>query len=157
MYFRAAEGLCLPEGAVGGNGVLGETCWLDPEQPWLPPSCGDGLVCVDTVTRDGEIVEPGLCTMNCDPEKCCPDGWGCAAVTPVFAQCREGAFDSVGFECATKSVETTPTRGNGGGCQQHRYAYRSSWLSFFVFLLGGVVRRRRLGLLQPTVRDGAPR
>ena len=64
----------------------------------------------------------------------------------MFAQCREGASDSVDFECATKSVETTPTRGNDGGCQQRMHAYRSSWLSFFVFLLSGVVRRRRLSL-----------
>ncbi len=132
-----------------GDGVVGDSCWVDPEQPWLDPSCGNGLICVDFLVVDGVVQDRGICTKNCDAEECCPAGWACAAVTPIFAQCRPGVDDSEGFECTqpveepadgTGGVETGG--GDSGGCTTNKQGLPSSslWLSIFGLW---IVRLRR--------------
>ncbi|MCA9540850.1 MAG: matrixin family metalloprotease, partial [Myxococcales bacterium] len=82
-----------------GSRALGDPCWVNPEAPFSRPSCGDDLVCTDYVIEDQVVVEKGFCTANCSPDDCCPEGWGCAELTPVFGQCRPDVEDSPRFRC----------------------------------------------------------
>ncbi|MBU1430683.1 matrixin family metalloprotease [Myxococcota bacterium] len=78
---------------------VGEPCWIDPEEDWREPSCGGGLLCVEYQMGSDGPTERGYCTKTCTADDCCPDGWGCLEVTPVFGQCQDGASDSPGFAC----------------------------------------------------------
>ncbi len=90
---------------------IGQDCWVNPEAPWERPICGGDLVCVGYRLDENQmVVERGTCTQNCTAEDCCPTGWGCLEVTPVFGQCGEGVDDSAGFEC----TGTRPDPGTGG-------------------------------------------
>ncbi len=129
--------------------MIGDPCWVDPEQPWLEPVCGNDLVCVDFVLVDGVVEERGICTMNCDQMRCCPSGWACAAVTPIFAQCRPGELDSDGFECALldpesnhDQAEESESSGDSGGCQANQFKSKGISLLMMAFLLLATYRRR---------------
>lgn len=101
-----------------GQRQMGDACWVNPEQPWMPPTCGDGLVCVEYVISGGMVVDPGYCTRNCSPDDCCPEGWGCLEVI-TFGQCAPNRQDTIGYECAGERppLETpeTPAAGADGG------------------------------------------
>ena len=44
---------------------------------------------------------------NCSVEDCCPVGWGCIELTPVFGQCQPDKADSPRFMCeAERPTET---------------------------------------------------
>lgn len=92
-----------------GEREVGDDCFVNPERPFDPPTCGEGLECVDYRILNQEVVEKGFCTRLCTPEDCCPSGWGCAEVTPAFAQCRPDIEDSPRFRC------TGGAGGAGGG------------------------------------------
>ncbi|MCK6574566.1 matrixin family metalloprotease [Myxococcota bacterium] len=100
--------------SAGDRGV-GEECWVNPERPWDPPSCGTTLVCVNYRIEEDMVVEKGFCTKNCDPTDCCPDGWGCAALTPVIGQCVQGRRDDDGFECGGSGAGGGGGEGGAGG------------------------------------------
>ncbi len=149
-----------------GNRKLGDQCWVNPEFPWEQPSCGAGLICVDFVQRNQEVVEPGTCSKNCTKDDCCPEGWGCAELTPVFAQCRQGETDSPSFACAgTRPPIDDPLDpvggsggsggaggagggvgvdegGDGGGCAAAGHALSPIWPAM-ALLLPILARRRR--------------
>lgn len=132
-----------------GDGVIGDPCWVDPEQPWLEPVCGNELICVDFRVVDGVVEERGICTMNCDEARCCPAGWACAAVTPIFAQCRPGNEDSVGFECASEgtganadTADESASSGGGGGCRTSQFKPTGISLLMLTVLLLATYRRR---------------
>lgn len=93
-----------------GDSQVGDPCFINPERPFDQPTCGNDLECVDARQVAQEWVEPGFCTKLCDPDDCCPDGWGCAEVTPVFAQCRPDVPDSPSFVCGAGGAG-----GEGGG------------------------------------------
>ncbi len=111
-----------------GQRDIGQDCWVNPEAPWQIPECGDQLICTGW-TRNSEtglIEEKGYCTKDCNAESCCPEGWGCAALTPLFGQCAEGLSDSRGLECDGERPDEsgrlpddpggdTPDGGVGGG------------------------------------------
>ena len=97
-----------------GQRDIGQDCWVNPEAPWRPPECGDGLICVGWhIGPDQMVDEKGICTKNCAVDDCCPEGWGCLEVTPIFGQCAEGEGDSSNFECMGPRPD--PGAGGAGG------------------------------------------
>lgn len=148
-----------------GERDVGDPCWVNPERPFDPPSCGDGMVCIDFQIVDQEIVERGTCTKNCSPDNCCPSGWGCLELTPVFAQCAEGRTDDPEWACNAAPEGGAGGDGAGGeggvigvggeggdgpnqdgggdsgGCTAQPGAPVSGWWA--LLLLGGLARRRR--------------
>lgn len=140
-----------------GDRQVGDECWINPERPFERPSCGEGLECVDFLIEEQMVVDPGFCTKQCDANDCCPSGWGCAEVTPVFAQCRPGLEDSPRFVCTgggeggaggggdtDGGVGGSGQDGGDGGCAVVPGQQRTSpWWA----LLGGILllgwRRRR--------------
>jgi uncharacterized protein (TIGR03382 family) len=83
-------------------------------------------VCVGAQTdpQTREVTDPGMCTINCNSENCCPDGWGCLGLLPTIGQCTEGVEDTGGLECAGErpdegdidnGVEEAPAGGEGAG------------------------------------------
>ena len=139
----------MPADTLCGDGVIGDPCWVDPEQPWLTPSCGGDLICVDYSVVDGVVQERGTCTKNCDANDCCPTGWACAAVTPGFAQCRPGSEDSEGFECSqprNPEPEDDPEESDSGdsGCTAAHQGSPFGTVPILFFLLCiGFFRRPR--------------
>ena len=95
---------------TAGERGIGDPCWQDPESPASDPSCGDQLRCTGT-NRDPntqELLDPGMCTTTCTEDRCCPEGWGCTAITPFLALCVEGALDDEGFLCIGDRPSITP-------------------------------------------------
>ena len=84
---------------------IGDQCWVNPEAPGADPSCGDDptLICVNTRYANGEITDPGLCTRACDPQNCCPDGWGCIGEIQSGV-CLRGVVDDPTPACAVEPV-----------------------------------------------------
>ena len=101
-----------------GNREMGDECWVNPEEPWQAPTCGNGLVCVDYVIENQRVTEKGYCTQNCDKQECCPSGWGCIELTPVFGQCQADASDSPRFECEGEVPTLDGGSGPGGSINQ---------------------------------------
>ena len=107
---------CQREPSAGAR-AIGDECWVNPEMPFEDPTCGDGLRCVgsrrDPTTQ--ELTDLGRCTISCTADTCCPQGWGCASVTPFLALCAEGVVDDEGFECmgARPEIERPSTEGAG--------------------------------------------
>lgn len=95
---------------TAGERGIGDPCWQNPELPFEDPTCGDNLRCSgsrrDSATQ--ELIDPGVCTSSCTTERCCPEGWGCAAVTPFLALCVETLVDDEGFECMGERPELSP-------------------------------------------------
>jgi hypothetical protein len=83
---------------------LGDPCWINPENPSARPSCVEGLICVQSKfdSAENRYVEPGICTKNCNPDDCCPIGWGCLGLTPLIAQCVFEKEDDPLSACATE-------------------------------------------------------
>jgi hypothetical protein len=86
--------------------------------PYEDPTCGEGLRCVgarrDPTTQ--ELTDIGRCTQSCTADQCCPQGWGCSAVTPFLALCAEGVSDDDGFECmGTRPEIERPSTDQEGG------------------------------------------
>ncbi len=144
---------------TAGDSQVGDECFVNPERPFERPTCGNGLECVDSVQMEQEWVEPGFCTKSCDPDDCCPSGWGCAEVTPVFAQCRPNTEDSPRFACAggppggdnDGGVDGDSGTGGGGdgdtgGCAAAPGSAPSGWpyglLVLGIMLVGFGSRRR---------------
>jgi hypothetical protein len=111
-----------------------------------------------------EVVEKGKCTKNCQPDDCCPEGYGCVELTPAFGQCKQGVSDSPTFVCTGEvpggetpdggppvgggdsgggGAASGGDGGGGGGCGQapaHRGFGALAVFSLAVLSLG---RRRR--------------
>ena len=135
---------------------MGDECWVNPERPWERPVCGDGLVCVEYVIENQRVIDKGYCTKNCDSGDCCPSGWGCVELTPVFGQCQQDKTDSPRFECEGEVPtldggvsgeggninQSGGDEGGCGGCQG-----TSGPASVLLLFLGGLglmfLRRRR--------------
>lgn len=98
-----------------GERAVGDDCWVNPEAPFANPVCGEGLICIDSQIVDQEVVERGTCTKNCDPDDCCPSGWGCLELTPVFAQCTQGRPDDPQWACNGGGEGGGDGEGGGGG------------------------------------------
>lgn len=139
-----------------GDSQLGDACFINPERPFDRPTCGNGLECVDAVQMGQEYIDPGFCTRECTEVNCCPDGWGCAEVTPVFAQCRPGVSDSPRFACAGGGEDNDAGAGadaggggggDGGGDGGCSAAPGARGWPFGLLLVGfallGLARRRR--------------
>ncbi len=106
---------CQKIPSAGERGI-GDECWQNPEDPFAEPSCGEDLRCSGS-RRDPntqELIEPGICTMSCNIDSCCPQGWGCAGVTPFLALCVEGTNDDEALECSGEkpSLESLNRNGN---------------------------------------------
>ena len=52
--------------------------------------------------------------MSCTVEDCCPQGWGCAAITPFLALCVESVSDDEGFECSGEKPSLESLTSNRG-------------------------------------------
>lgn len=147
-----------------GDRAVGDPCFVNPERPFDPPSCGDGLLCVEYEIVDQMVVEPGYCTKECTPDDCCPTGWGCAELTPAYGQCQEGSQDSPRFACDDGAggaggggdLDAGPPGGDvgpgvdddddggEGGCTAAPGRRSLPWgLLFCGFALLGLARRRR--------------
>jgi uncharacterized protein (TIGR03382 family) len=98
-----------------GDRAVGEECWVNPERPWEAPSCGTELVCVDFEIAEDMVVKKGHCTKNCKADDCCPEGWGCQALTPRIGQCLEGRADDPAFACGGGGEGGS---GGGGGMSE---------------------------------------
>jgi MYXO-CTERM domain-containing protein len=97
-----------------GMREIGQDCWVNPEAPWEVPICSSGLVCVGYHIDENQMVDDrGICTRNCDASDCCPEGWGCLEITPVFGQCGEGVSDSPSMVCMGERPD--PGMGGAGG------------------------------------------
>ena len=106
----------IPTAGIRG---IGDPCWQNPEMPYSDPSCGDELRCTGT-QRDPssqELITPGICTSTCTTDKCCPNGWGCSAITPFLALCREGVSDDEGFLCVGERPNLESPMQNEGGAE----------------------------------------
>lgn len=142
-----------------GQRRIGDPCWVNPERPFDPPTCGEGLVCTGSRVENQEVVERGTCTQNCKADTCCPEGYGCVELTPAFGQCKAGAADSPSFVCTgTRPGEETPDGGlptggssgagvdgggGGGGCAQSHGQRGVEALSLFLCVVVGLGLRRR--------------
>lgn len=140
-----------------GDSQIGDECFVNPERPFDRPTCGNDLECVDSRQVGQEWIEPGFCTRLCTVDDCCPDGWGCAEVTPAFAQCRPDVADSPRFACAGDrpgdndagiGADAGGSDGDGGGDAGGCAAApgRQGWpygLLLVGFAILGLGRRRR--------------
>ncbi|MEZ4471215.1 MAG: matrixin family metalloprotease [bacterium] len=97
-----------------GQRSLGDECWVNPEAPYEAPICGNGLICVGYEIVEQVVTVKGSCTKNCSPDDCCPDGWGCKELTPVFGQCRADTSDDRGWECQGVRPPVDGAGGAGG-------------------------------------------
>lgn len=144
-----------------GERAVGDDCWVNPEAPFADPVCGGDLICIGFEKVDQEIVDKGMCTKNCSPDDCCPTGWGCLEITPVFAQCAEGRPDDDAWACngggaggesggeggGISGADAGPDGagqdgGGDGGCAAAPGAPAApAW--FGLLLFAGLMRRRR--------------
>ncbi len=97
---------------------LGDPCWINPENPTAKPVCVEGLICTQSKfdSTENKYIEPGICTKNCNPDDCCPIGWGCLGLTPLIAQCVAGKEDDMISACATEKqpLEMNDPNEDGG-------------------------------------------
>ena len=146
---------------TAGERGIGDECWQNPEEPFAEPSCGEDLRCSGS-RRDPntqELIEPGICTMSCTLENCCPEGWGCAAITPFLALCVESVEDDEGFECSgdKPSLESLTSNREGndesgpeivmgsnsnGGCSVGVNDHSCNFLLIFCLSLGLMITSR---------------
>ncbi len=143
-----------------GQRRMGDDCWVNPEAPWEPPTCGGDLVCVGYVIENQVVTDKGTCTKNCSVEDCCPVGWGCIELTPVFGQCQPDKPDSPRFMCDGErptedgnapdgtgqenidgGINVAPSGGSGGGCAQVDMAPLTSHVLFSVLAVALGYRR----------------
>lgn len=142
-----------------GERAVGDECWVNPERPFAEPVCGGDLICINSRVVDQEVVEKGTCTKNCDPDNCCPTGWGCLELTPAFAQCAQGRPDDDAWACngdgagggggegGISGADAGPDGpgqdgGGDGGCSTTRPGTPGGAI-FGALLALGLIRRRR--------------
>lgn len=149
---------------TAGERQIGDECWVNPDRPWERPTCSGDLICTDYEIVDQVVVDPGYCTQNCDKETCCPNGWGCLELTPVFGQCQAGVEDSTRFVCegARPGDEAADGEGGGttasgkgsssGGCTLLVREEGSPFSALAILLILSVLRRRHYGSQRREVR-----
>ncbi len=144
--------VCQKQPEVGDR-KIGDPCFVNPLATYEQPKCPEGLVCVDYKIENQRVTEAGYCTQNCKVDQCCPDGWGCAALTPTIGQCRKGIEDSPSLACAANKPVVEPEEDAGtvpadaepdakedsdDGCSQ-THPHSSAWF----LILGAVACLRR--------------
>ncbi len=93
------SGSACQKNPAPGDSRMGDQCWVDPEEPWKNPICANNLLCIGYELGDDRVEVPGHCTKSCEPQDCCPSGWGCQEITPVRGLCVQGVESNPAFAC----------------------------------------------------------